>query len=117
MAEREQDILMQQEAVWFSLHCRGNLGAKAEYGSQAGEGVHPHAQVNHHEVGVVRQIDSFALWALRHGPPWRQSYRKCRPWSLRSRRADGATCLGKIPEAARTGAISTFLLEDQPEAE
>ena len=52
--EREHEIFVQQQTVRLLLNRLRDLRTKAHQGLQPGQPVHPHSEINDHELRILR---------------------------------------------------------------
>src|ERR1700722_8597960 len=60
--ERVEQVLMQEQAIRLRFDGRINPRSKADHGLETGPGIHPHPQVDNHEVRIGGQIDGPAFY-------------------------------------------------------
>ena len=66
---REQgknEILVAQEPVRLRLYGGRYLRSKSEQGLESSNAIHSHAQVNHDQVGILREINGLTFDPRRH---------------------------------------------------
>jgi hypothetical protein len=64
--QREQQVLVQQQTVGLRFDRLADLRAERDEGPHAPRLVDPHPQVDHHEVGVGRQVGRRPVQCARH---------------------------------------------------